>query len=159
MKKLTPDNKLDIVLKYLVNPPDEPAITAKELYEDIKNSLQSDNVEIMLILHKLIKDGYVRTFDSPIALIRNPQFKYTRITAYYIITFDGKYFITEMGGYHQKHQDIILARDQLRIANKRSIMVNTWLVIGANVSGFAATGLLIWETRHLLLRLWHFFFC
>jgi hypothetical protein len=107
MKELSSIGKLDMVLKFLaVDPKALAYISDANIFSELKkvnDGLKNQNdfgSELIRILKKLIKDGYVDRIDIesnhyPID-VKNPH-----TIAHYLITFEGKVFY-DFGGYNEK---------------------------------------------------------
>jgi hypothetical protein len=110
MEKLSPIQQLDEVLRYLVYIEHEnPKVTDGDIFSYMRTKfpqLKDENIfgtELHRVLDKLIDDKYVKPYGHAGS---NLPFKYG-------ITFDGRYFITETGGYQQK--SIVDAAERIRL--------------------------------------------
>jgi hypothetical protein len=150
--------KLDKVLRFLEKQEYESALPIGEISIGVKNIFTTDETEVISILNKLVKDEYANTFQSPINYNDPETGKYTAILlTYFIITFEGRYF-TKTGGYVRREARLAATEDYTRkqadTLNRLTRLV-AWGTVAASVVAFL---LLVWETRHIILRLWHYLF-
>ncbi|HMH23098.1 MAG TPA: hypothetical protein VK563_15040 [Puia sp.] len=135
---LSPIQKLDIVLTAISVDP--RFRSARETFDLIRRP-EIELSEIKLILDKLEKDRFA-THDYNDDADRNIRKKPTPI---YKISFEGKYFIIEKGGYLKRHQDQNLRRRKIEIENSQNQLNQILLVIGAFGAAVGAIGLVVWE--------------
>ncbi|HZY38489.1 MAG TPA: hypothetical protein VFE53_17645 [Mucilaginibacter sp.] len=156
--------KLDKVLLFLEKQEFESALPIGEISTGVKNIFTTDETEVISILNKLVKDEYANTFQSPMNYIHSETRKYTILLTYFIITFEGRYFI-KTGGYVRREEFRISEktrldgleahqREQANTLNRLTRLV-AWGTVAASVVAFL---LLVWETRHAILRLWYYIF-
>lgn len=126
--KVNPIQKLDVLLKHIKH---VGLITEPTLilYLELRN-VDLKGSELDRSLKQLIDDGYV-----------------------YIT--DGCYAISVKGWLFYGYEKQITTENALACRKNIRDFVLSW---GTALAGVAATLLLLWETRHLILRLWHYFF-
>jgi hypothetical protein len=99
MENLTYNHKLNEVLRYLNRRTQPPKATISEVVKDLEPALNSDESELLLLLDKLVKDGYVDAYSTQMNRVLSDEISYKHDVRYYIINIDGKSFINERGGY------------------------------------------------------------
>lgn len=92
IKDLWPLKKLDETLKYLLQVDTPPFRTFAEIQKEL--AFEADSKDLDEILLKLEKDGYIRK-----------EIRASNKIAEYWSTFEGRFFMTETGGYLEKIQD------------------------------------------------------
>jgi hypothetical protein len=109
---MTPIQKLDEVLKFLADfKPSYSKITDSKIFSPLIKAFpvlheQGDfGSELLAILSKLEKDKYVTIKDVPTGSVKISGADNTLAT--YGITFEGMYFIKDLGGYQVQHHSEI----------------------------------------------------
>jgi len=128
---------------------------------DVKDAIDKpfdfDKKELMPIFNKLVKDGYLNSFEIEALKTYSSNNTWTYNERYYEITFEGKIFI-QTGGYvkHQEYRDA----ENIRLGKFESYQtrINVWIAAGTVSASIIALLLLLWETRHFLLRICHSWF-
>jgi hypothetical protein len=105
MEDLTYNHKLNEVLHYLSLRTKPPKATISEVTKALVAGLNSNESELLLLLDKLVKDGYVDAYNAPMNRILSDTKSYTHDVRYYIINIDGKSFFNEKGGYGKEKFD------------------------------------------------------
>jgi DNA-binding PadR family transcriptional regulator len=131
-KDLWPLKKLDEVLKYLLAANQPMHRTFTEIQKELP--FETDSKDLYEILGKLEKDGYI---DSEIR--ESNQIKEYRST------FDGRYFITETGGYLEKNQKDYQIRKKVKDDASYQLKYQSRSLIAIAAAGVGTCGLLIWE--------------
>jgi hypothetical protein len=158
MDEFSQAKKLDGVLTYMANDGNPEFETASEIAKGLKYQ-EMESIELHLILNKLIKDGFVE-FRETKRLFEIPGRKREKITEY-IITFEGLYQ-QQTGGYLQQEKKgraesirvdtaIAYQREQADTLNRLTKLV-AWGTVGASIIAFL---LLLWEIRHVILKISH----
>jgi hypothetical protein len=139
VKDLLPLKKLDETLKYLLDASKPTDRTPTQVQKDV--SFEADLKEINEILEKLVKDGYVVT-----------ETNHLTMATQYRSTFDGRYFITETGGYLERAKDDYRQRARVGIRNRQDQLNQKLLTFGAIWAAAAGTALVIWEVVEYFLK-------
>jgi hypothetical protein len=106
--------KLDTVLRYLASTFGKGGVEFDVLLRRcLQNRSVIDGDELILILHKLIKDTYITSSDKIISKLED-NFSGVVTVTYYRITFEGKFFLLNNGYTEQKRK-----RDQERIRQRK----------------------------------------
>jgi hypothetical protein len=131
-KEIWPLKKLDEVLKYLLNV-NQPL---HRTFDEIQKGLpfESDSKDLNEILGKLEKDGYIESEIRSSDSIR--QFR---------STFDGRYFITETGGYLAKNQKDYQIRKKILSDANYQLKYQSRSLIAIAAAAVGTCGLLLWE--------------
>jgi len=150
MEPLTAIIKIDSVL-YLFPPKDKIHAYPKKTINDllIKDGLTIDDRLLVEIILKLIDDGYLRTEKG--SYYGNGQ--HFKDVDLYFLTFEGEVF-KEKGGYTEQKRINDLRDKYLETAEVIRSRNEAIVAYGTLFGGFVALALLIWEMRHLLLRIW-----
>jgi hypothetical protein len=159
MENFSSLEQLDEVLKYLKQQTSPPRKSIGEIIEVLRHTLNLGDNDFLLILKKLIKDGFVATEEidvshpSPVA---HPPILSLR----YIITFEGKLFLESPGGYVKQTEQQHAAGRRLerleaeqRQNQKDMKRLNRWIAIGTVAAAVIGLLLLCWqivEHFHLL---------
>jgi hypothetical protein len=155
--------KLDGLLVYLEKQRQPPIKTIGEITEDLSTSLNTDQSELLLLLGKLIEDKYASSEERQITKY-GTKVATLETTIYYIITFNGRFFIS-YSGYVKQYE--LTAFENTRLASvedyqraqsdtlNRLTRLVAWGTIAASIIAFL---LLLWEVRHPIIGLWHHFF-
>ena len=151
MKKLSSFKQLDEVLKYLEKQTNPPKKSLGKIFEDVKQGLNLSENDVLLILNKLKKDGFVATENvnvSPTSYVSQPP----NWVLHYIITFEGKLFLDYPGGYVKQAQqrDVESIRlDKLesdqRENQKNMERLNGWIAFGTVAAAVIGLALLLWQ--------------
>jgi DNA-binding PadR family transcriptional regulator len=138
---LTPTQKLDAVLEYMVQVSRPPYRFITEILDEFKNggwSLDDNGYsdELYRILQKLTNDGYVFT--------EQREYKPSGLVNVYFVTFEGKLFL-QSGGYDGQREEVlrqkIIQNSENAIARRNSNLA-AYGAIGAAVG---ALGVLLFE--------------
>lgn len=102
--------------------------------------------EIDDCLKKLNKDGYLYFMDNEKKNIPSDVvgFYYNR-QLNYLITFDGKLFLKNIGGYEKQKEIDDLKTEEIKNDLETRRRNDHRLVVGTFLAGLAATGLITWE--------------
>ena len=104
MKELKAIKQIDDVLTFMAIKENIVFYTISDI-EKKMGLPQSEQIELYLILNKLIRDGYVELFEKEYADTVFAKFtSQPEIVRRYIITFEGRLHI-ENGGYHAKYRE------------------------------------------------------
>ncbi|WP_183567579.1 hypothetical protein [Mucilaginibacter sp. SP1R1] len=138
MNKNTLLQKLDSVLIYLEQQKQPPIRSISEISRDLI-SLTNES-ELLLILNKLISDGYAQFEDRQVVYV-DEEGEYTSKIRYYIITFDGRFFILTSGyvkenksiSYNSARMDTLKV-DQIK-RDKSIKNLTVWIAIASCIAG------------------------
>ncbi|MGF7040138.1 hypothetical protein [Mucilaginibacter lappiensis] len=130
--------KLDSVLIYLEKQKQPPIKSIGEISKDLV-SLTNES-ELLLILNKLISDGYAQFEDRQI-FYEDEEGEYSSKVRYYIITFDGRFFVLTSG--YAKENELISYKDARlntlevdKIKGEKSIKnLTVWIAAGTCIAG------------------------
>ncbi len=146
----TVEEKLDMVLQYVVNIPSRELLTSYQIAGNMDASgWEKEITEVLLKLHK---DGYIYTQQE-------------LGTGYFVSNFDGRIFI-DSGGYKAKASRDAEALGQQRIDAARLIQLESQNLTNSNLLNtltgrlvratwfafFAGLGLLAWDVVKFLIE-------
>ena len=131
--ELMPLQKLDNVLWYFAKHSEPLNIFFPEIVSKVMpNEVSLNENEALMILDKLIKDGYVKKHTY------NENSFDERISNGYSLTYEGLVFIKYQNGYLGRFEN---AQIENRIKKRNEIL----LILGTWLAGIGATALVIWE--------------
>lgn len=138
--------QLDHVLKVLsADRGNSSLVDILKLVNKKSQTLEGD--DLVRILNKLVKDGYIEFED----FTQKYAYQEDMVERRFYISFEGKYFIDNQGGYKQKQADDDAMRRKIEIENKRNEFNQKLLVIGTFGTAIGAVGLIAWEIVKVFL--------
>jgi hypothetical protein len=158
--EINPLAKLDIVLEFLRQKETPPKATMEEITEGVFDKIQNET-EVLQIVNKLIKDEYIDKEDIPVTQVGSYLIASGMLyKTYYMITFEGVFFLEYPGGYEKKEEFNSsentrlekLERDQIKRDKniEKFTSLIAWGTVGAALVGLALLGWQVYSYYHQL---------
>lgn len=141
LKNILPFKKLDVVLQYILDANKPPFRRISEIQKQI--NFESDSKELIEILDKLVKDGYVK---------EDPD---VNNGSRYLSTFEGRIFMAEHGGYIKMIENDYLKTIRDDQTENRKVKNELRLIRVTRLAGIAGLLLFLMEVVKFLYQILH----
>lgn len=141
LRDILPFKKIDDVLRYLLNADNPPFRLFSEIQKGV--NWEAETKELMEILDKLERDGYIRTEIGSDSIKR------------YYSTFDGRFFMTQSDGYMKKIETDYQARIRADQNENRKWSNDEKLIRVTRLAGIAGGLLFLMEVVKFVYQICH----